>query len=374
MTIMGLFLLETTTTTYTPTVNYGELFAPIAKMLIFFAIAGAIIDCLKIIAKNNRKKRKRSRQSNASALASLLNTPIKTKKRTANTNSSTQPHYAPAQKSNFSYRHVDFEHHTISSPDGRNAGERNLERLLGRCYQQGYTGYFLHNVYVPMANDTTEVDAVYVTAKGIFVFESKDYSGWIFGSDTQKQWMQTFPNGSKNPFPNPIWQNDVHIQCLGEFLKWKIPFFSFVVFSDNCEIKKMSVVKSQAKVIQQFQLPEAVANTFNALPDVFSDEQMQTIWQALYPLTQKTAAEKDAHVANVQNRHNANENTRAAQPIYVASAPVPTSQPAQAEQTPVCPLCGKALQERVAQNGDHAGQTYEVCTDYPNCTYAKIKE
>lgn len=186
--------------------------------------------------------------------------------------------------------------------------------------------------------------------------------------------MQTFPNGSKNPFPNPIWQNDVHIQCLGEFLKWKIPFFSFVVFSDNCEIKKMSVVKSQAKVIQQFQLTEAVANTFNALPDVFSDEQMQTIWQALYPLTQKTAAEKDAHVANVQNRHNANENTRAAQPIYVASAPVPTSQPAQAEQTPVCPLCGKALQERVAQNGDHAGQTYEVCTDYPNCTYAKIKD
>ena len=217
---------------------------------------------------------------------------------------------------------------------------------------------------------TTEVDAVYVTAKGIFVFESKDYSGWIFGSDTQKQWMQTFKSGKKQPFPNPIWQNDTHIKCLGEFLKWKIPFFSFVVFSDNCEIKKMSVVKSQAKVIQQYQLVQAVINTFNAAPDIFNDEQMKTLLRTLKPLTQKTAAEKDAHVANVQNRHNANENTRAAQPIYVASAPVP----AQAEQTPVCPLCGKALQERVAQNGDHAGQTYEVCADYPNCTYAKIKE
>ena len=344
MTIMGLFLLETTvhTAPSVPVDAIAQSLAPLYKIIFFLCIGAAILGLLS----NPRFWR---------AIGEFSQTP-RTKRRRDN--------FIDGTKSSSSS-------YSLDDADERNTGERNLERLLGRCYQQGYTGYFLHNVYVPMADGTTtEVDAVYITAKGIFVFESKDYSGWIFGSDTQKQWMQTFPNGSKNPFPNPIWQNDVHIQCLGGFLKWKIPFFSFVVFSDNCEIKKMSVVKSQAKVIQQFQLPEAVANTFNALPDVFSDEQMQTIWQALYPLTQKTAAEKDAHVANVQNRHNANENTRAAQPIYVASAPVP----AQAEQTPVCPLCGKALQERVAQNGDHAGQTYEVCADYPNCTYAKIKE
>ena len=268
-----------------------------------------------------------------------------------------------------------------SSHNGRNSGELQLEHNIQRCYNRGYVGYFLHNLYVPTADGTTtEVDAVYVTKKGIFVFESKDYSGWIFGDDTSKQWMQTFKSGKKQPFPNPIWQNDAHIKCLGAFLNWKIPFFSFVVFSDKCEIKKMSVVKSSAKVIQQSQLVKTVINTFDAAPGIFSDEQLQTILQKLAPLTNKTEAEKDAHIANVQNRHNANENTRAAQPIYVETAPMPAPeptpapQPAQAEQKPICPLCGKELQERVAQNGDHAGQTYEVCADYPNCKYAKVKE
>lgn len=269
----------------------------------------------------------------------------------------------------------------ISTRDERNDGEKELETKLRTCYNRGYVGYFLHNLYVPTADGTTtEVDAVYVTKKGVFVFESKDYSGWIFGDDTSKQWMQTFKSGKKQPFPNPIWQNAAHIKCLGAFLNWKIPFFSFVVFSDKCEIKKMSVVKSNAKVIQQSQLVKTVINTFDAAPGVFSDEQLQTILQKLAPLTNKTEAEKDAHIANVQNRHNANENTRAAQPIYVEAAPMPAPeptpapQPAQAEQKPICPLCGKELQERVAQSGDHAGQTYEVCADYPNCKYAKVKE
>lgn len=259
--------------------------------------------------------------------------------------------------------------------DGRNPGEKQLEAKLFACYKRGFKGYFLYNLYVPKSDGTTtEVDAVYITAKGIFVFESKDYSGWIFGSDTQKQWMQTFKSGKKQPFPNPIWQNDSHIKYLGQFLKWKIPFFSFVVFSDDCEIKKMSIVKRQAKVIQQHQLVQTVINTFNATPAVFSDEQVETIRDMLEPLTNTSEAEKDAHIANIQNRHNANENLRAAQPIYVTSNPEDEPQPVQTEQKPVCPLCGNALQERVAQNGDHAGQTYEVCVDYPNCTYAKIKE
>lgn len=355
MTTMELFLLDTTSA------NYGEMMMPVCKFLILVFVVTLIFRLIKNALREAKRNAKR-RSSNPQKAS-----------HTRNLYPSLQQKLNPKHKAAQEYLLAQEENHMAN--DGRNAGERNLECLLGYCYSCGYTGFFLHNLYVPTPDGTTtEVDAVYITKKGVFVFESKDYSGWIFGSDTQKQWMQTFKSGKKQPFPNPIWQNDTHIKYLAQFLKWKIPFFSFIVFSNECEIKKMSVIKSQAKVIQQHQIINIIANTFNASPDVFSDEQLQTIWQTLYPLTQKTAAEKDAHIANIQNRHNANENLRAAQPIYIASTPVPEPQPTQTEQKPVCPLCGKEVQERIAQNGDHAGQTYEVCTDYPNCKYAKVKE
>ncbi len=371
---MGLFLLETTvhTTSSIPVEAINQSLAPIYSFL--FVIL--IISCVVALLKNPRFWK-----SIAEFFKLIIDLIVLLVKEIASLIKNNRSESSHGDSSNNAKNPANRD--TSFFFDDRNPAECQLERKINLCDRKGYVGYYLHNLYVPKPDGTTtEIDAVYITAKGIFVFESKDYSGWIFGSDTQKQWMQTFKTGKKQPFPNPIWQNDSHIKYLGQFLKWKIPFFSFIVFSDECEIKKMSVMKSQAKVIQLFQLPEAVANTFNALPDVFSDEQLQTIWHTLEPLTNKTEAEKDAHIANIQNLHNANKNTRAAQPIYVASAPVPTPQPepqpepqpVQTEQSPVCPLCGKTLQERVAQNGDHAGQTYEVCTDYPNCKYAKPKE
>ena len=41
---------------------------------------------------------------------------------------------------------------------------------------------------------------------GIFVIESKNYSGWLFGDYNQLNWTQSFPNGEKHKFYNPIKQ------------------------------------------------------------------------------------------------------------------------------------------------------------------------
>ena len=48
--------------------------------------------------------------------------------------------------------------------------------------------------------------------KGIFVIESKNYSGWIFGNERDKKWTQVLANGDKNYFFNPILQNKIHIK------------------------------------------------------------------------------------------------------------------------------------------------------------------
>jgi hypothetical protein len=64
-----------------------------------------------------------------------------------------------------------------------------------------------------------------ISTKGIFVFESKNYSGWIFGSEKNRYWTQTLPKNSKNKFFNPIWQNKAHIKALSESLGISVLMF-----------------------------------------------------------------------------------------------------------------------------------------------------
>lgn len=45
-------------------------------------------------------------------------------------------------------------------------------------------GKFLSNCYLPKDDGTTtEIDVILIHATGIFAVESKNYSGWIFGSE-----------------------------------------------------------------------------------------------------------------------------------------------------------------------------------------------
>ena len=63
-------------------------------------------------------------------------------------------------------------------------GEKLTERELNLVKLFGRKGRTLRNVYIPKDNEeTSEIDVVYITQKGIFVFESKNYTGWIFGDE-----------------------------------------------------------------------------------------------------------------------------------------------------------------------------------------------
>ena len=70
----------------------------------------------------------------------------------------------------------------------------------------GGNGYVLRNVLVPRESGpttTSEIDVLLLHEKGIFVLESKNYSGWIFGSADQRQWTKSLPGGHKERFYNP---------------------------------------------------------------------------------------------------------------------------------------------------------------------------
>lgn len=68
-------------------------------------------------------------------------------------------------------------------------GEKLTERKLNLINLFGRKGMTLKNIYIPKDDgETSEIDLVYITQKGIFVIESKNYSGWIFGNLCSQYW------------------------------------------------------------------------------------------------------------------------------------------------------------------------------------------
>ncbi|MGP4972992.1 NERD domain-containing protein [Psychrobacter alimentarius] len=97
----------------------------------------------------------------------------------------------------------------------------------------------LNGITLPRANGgSTQIDHIIVSVYGIFVIETKNYKGWIYGSEKQKQWTQSFPNGSKFKFQNPLRQNYLHIKTLADLLGLELSYFhSMIAFIGECELK-----------------------------------------------------------------------------------------------------------------------------------------
>jgi hypothetical protein len=94
-----------------------------------------------------------------------------------------------------------------------------------------------HDVILPTADGTTQIDHIIVSEYGVFVIETKNMGGWIFGNPNQPKWTQTFGK-SKNSFQNPLRQNYKHIKELESLLQiGEDKLFSVVVFTGEAEFK-----------------------------------------------------------------------------------------------------------------------------------------
>jgi hypothetical protein len=85
------------------------------------------------------------------------------------------------------------------------AGERRVNATLSRNLDaQDYI--LLENLTLPTTQGTTQIDHIVLSRFGIFVVETKNMSGWIFGGESQARWTQVM-RGHKAQFQNPLHQN-----------------------------------------------------------------------------------------------------------------------------------------------------------------------
>lgn len=192
----------------------------------------------------------------------------------------------------------------------------------------------LKNIYIPVEGKTTEIDLLMIHEKGIFVFESKNYSGWIFGSADQLKWTQSLENGKKFQFYNPIRQNRNHIKALAEYLDKPISAFtSYIIFSERCSLKKVPEDTDDIVIVRRPDMLKKLRATLRNSPVIYSHSEIQAMVELLRPLTNKSEEEKQQHIDNIVTK---------------------------------CPFCGSDLVLRQGKRGQFWG-----CKAYPKCRFTR---
>ena len=243
-------------------------------------------------------------------------------------------------------------------------GEKLTERELKLVKLFGRNGKILRNVYVPKGNgETSEIDVMFITQKGIFVIESKNYSGWIFGNESDQYWTASLPGGKKNHFYNPIMQNRGHIKWLGQYLGDDTPLFSIVAFSERCELKKVTIMSGTVRVIKRDRLYATVRSLWTGAKDAVDEVGIARLYDRLKLLANVSEAEKVTHVANIEHDLSTPLKNQGKTLMQMADG---------LEDIPLaCPRCGADLILRTAKKGSNVGNRFYGCSNYPKCRFTR---
>ncbi len=153
------------------------------------------------------------------------------------------------------------------------------------------------------SEEITEIDLVYIDRTGIYVVESKNYSGWIFGKEEQFKWTQTLPNKQKFTFYNPVKQNDTHIKALQQALQLESHFFqSVIVFSERCTLKSVSIKRQNVNVIKRNDLSAYIAK-HSKRSYLLSYNEIEEIYLQLLLHCSVADQIKQKHIETIQEKY-----------------------------------------------------------------------
>ena len=211
-----------------------------------------------------------------------------------------------------------------------------LVKFTARIRLPAETYHSIHNVTLPTPDGTTQIDHVFVSRFGIFVVETKNMKGWIFGGENQPQWTQKIFNKSFK-FQNPLRQNFKHVKAVEAALDVRPEaIHSVIVFAGESTFKSpmpANVTRGGGyiKYIKSFhELVLSEAEVRSALAQIQSGRLKPT---------------RDTHRNHVNQLRMRSDRT--------------------AERK--CPKCGSAMVLRTSKKGANAGKQFWGCSAFPKC-------
>lgn len=199
--------------------------------------------------------------------------------------------------------------------------------------------HLIKNVTLPTEDGSTQIDHIIVSKYGVFVVETKNMKGWIFGNASQKTWTQKIYKHSSK-IKNPINQNYKHVKTLESLLGLNDKqIHSVIVFIGDSTFKT--------------DMPENVtygggylrfikSKTQSVLTDSEVIEIKNQIESGRLVPSFKTNREHVAHVRKIVTAKE-NDNSR------------------------LCPRCGNSMAIRETKKGQNIGKKFWGCSNFPKC-------
>lgn len=178
-----------------------------------------------------------------------------------------------------------------------NYGEFKLYRLLTKILGKAnvYTNVYLDNINT----DKTEVDVIGVSKHGVYVFETKNYSGYIYGSEEDQTWTQVLNKFSKYKFYNPLRQNYAHTKAVEKYLEIsEEALIPVIVFSNRSKLSKIQVSENKI-VIQMKDVRKFMSKNKRRKHELFFDNEVSKFSSMLIECSNMPQDVKDKHIAEV---------------------------------------------------------------------------
>lgn len=215
-------------------------------------------------------------------------------------------------------------------------GEKRVAAILAFLPSDKYK--IINDVLIESNGKTIQIDHIVISIYGIFVIETKNYTGWITGSDNSEYWTKNM-FGNKYKFYNPVKQNKAHILALNRQLGIRFNnFISIVVFTNNADLR----INTTHNVIYISQIKSLIKEYIDIK---FSESDVQKICEKVFLLNVLSSKARKRHITEVKSTI-ANKQSLLQQGI--------------------CPRCGHNLVLRRGKYGKFFG-----CSNYPKCKFTK---
>ncbi len=220
-----------------------------------------------------------------------------------------------------------------------------------------------HDVYIPNGErGLTQVDHIVTSEYGVFVIETKHYSGWIFGDEYKPYWTQVIYK-RKTKMHNPIRQNYGHVQALFTYIgqaEMK-DVHSIIAFSPNSTFK----FKKDFTLAHVIQFTELLATIKQYKERRINETTVREINAKLGELLVEDKREKKRlkadHLQSIRKVKGAKQTARP----HTGDSKNMSTQVASTLQT-TCPKCGGQLTMKAGRYGKFYG-----CSNYPGCRFTE---
>ncbi|MBW4770309.1 NERD domain-containing protein [Prevotella jejuni] len=213
-------------------------------------------------------------------------------------------------------------------------GEKKVAKVLMQLPDE-YT--IFNDVYLLENDKSTQIDHVVLSPYGVFVIETKNYSGLIYGGEKAQYWTKDM-FGTKYKFYNPLLQNYSHVRALYSLYGFPMQYFiPIVVFTNRAEL----------------------LGDYSKHHVVYIDELISTI-EAYQKVVFTESILADAIVRLSYSSFETSETVS----IHKAQVKANIASYKMAVKEGVCPRCGGTLVRREGRYGSFWG-----CSNYPNCRF-----